>query len=96
MKTLWILKPVKHRNRGDDPWHPWFDKVFGFVVRATSEEEARKFAHKEAGAENGKRFLYRKPSRTNAPWLDAKYSDCLPLADDGEIGVVLKDFRSAD
>lgn len=92
---LWILKPVENLPKGDDPWAPWYDKAFGFVVRAGTEEEARKFAHEDAGDENRGMFLGRKTTETNSPWLDAKYSTCTELTADGEAGVVMQDFHAA-
>lgn len=92
---LWILKPVENLSQGDDPWEPWYDKAFGFVVRAETEEEARKFAHEQAGDENRGVFLGSKIADTNSPWLDAKYSTCTELTVEGEAGVVLQDFHAA-
>ena len=62
---LWILRPVKEikDREKDNPWNPWFDRAFGFVVRAKTETEARELAHSQAGDENGTVFL---PQRVNA------------------------------
>lgn len=42
---LWLLRPI-------DPhgglWDPWFDKIFGFVVRAETETEARTLADRKS------------------------------------------------
>ena len=38
---LWILMPKENLNKGDDPWNPWYDKCFGMIIRAKTEEEAR-------------------------------------------------------
>ena len=92
---LWILRSVENLPKGDDPWEPWYDKAFGFVVRAETEEEARKFAHEEAGDENRGTFLGGKTADTNSPWLEAKYSTCVELPTEGEAGVVLQDFHAA-
>jgi hypothetical protein len=83
---LWILRPVENLPKGDDPWEPWYDKAFGFVVRAETEEKARKFAHEDGGYET---------ADTNSPWLEAKYSTCDELPTEGEAGVVLQDFHAA-
>lgn len=93
--TIWILRPVANLPSHDDPWEPWYDKVFGFVVRAESEEDARNFAHADAGAENRGEFLRQVTANTNSPWLDSKYSTCEPLSSDGEPGVVMQDMASA-
>ena len=47
---LWLLRPIN--IYGDSPWNPWHDKAFGFVVRADTEQEARKLANEESGDEN--------------------------------------------
>lgn len=92
---LWILRPVEGLNIGDNPWEPWFDKAFGFVIRAASEQDAREFAHAESGDENRGEFLDRKIADTKSPWLDQKYSTCEELTSSGEGGVILRDFASA-
>lgn len=92
---LWILRPVEDLPKGYGPWEPWYDKAFGFVVRAETEEEARKFAHECAGDENRGTFLGGKTADTNSPWLKAKYSTCVELRTEGEAGVVLQDFHAA-
>ncbi len=48
---LWLLRPNKNLSENDNPWKPWYDKAFSFVVRAETEEDARKLAHKNAGSE---------------------------------------------
>ena len=88
---LWILRPVEGLDKNDNPWKSWYDKAFGFVVRAEMEEEARDFAHDEAGDEN----LGGKTTNTTQPWKDARYSTCTELLPDGEAGVVMQDFASA-
>ena len=92
---LWLLRPVDDLPRGDNPWEPWFDKCFGFVVRAGTESQARQFAHEEAGKENYNTFINRTISNTTSPWLDPKYSICTELTTDGEVGVIIRDFASA-
>lgn len=92
---LWLLKPVDERPEGDDPWRPWYDKAFGFVVRARDEESARKFAHESAGDENRGEFLGKKVAATTTPWLDPRYSTCEELKQRGEEGVILCDVAEA-
>lgn len=82
---LWILRPVKDLPKGDDPWAPWYDKAFGFVVRAETETEARTIADEGAGDENYKQ----------TPWLEAKYSTCTELTADGDADVVMMDYHAA-
>ena len=92
---LWLLRPVDGLKKNDNPWAPWYDKAFGFVVRAETEDEARALAHADAGDENRNEFLGRKVADTNQPWKDAKYSTCVELLPKGAAGVVMKDFASA-
>jgi len=92
---LWILAPAENLSNDDNPWNPWFDKSFGFVVRAQNEKDARSYAHQSAGDENEEIFLGRKTSETNSPWLDPKYSTCVVLTQDGDLGVIMSDFHYA-
>ena len=92
---LWILRPVDGLNAGENPWNPWYDKVFGFVIRAETEEAARAFAHADAADENRGEFLGKPIASTQAPWLDSKYSTCIELSADGEAGVLMQNFAGA-
>jgi hypothetical protein len=89
-RKLWILEPIpNHPN-----WESWYDKAFGFVVVATSENEARKIAQGEGGDERG--YLWGDKSREIPAWTDPTYSTCEPLvASELDIGVVIRDFCSA-
>jgi hypothetical protein len=91
---LWLLRPVDGLANNDNPWEPWYDKAFGFVVRAETDTEARDMAHAEAGDENRGEFLSRTTANTNQPWKDAKYSTCVELLPEGAAEVVMKDFAS--
>ena len=90
---LYLLKPVADLPQpgpgktsvDGNPWSPWFDKAFGFVVRAETEQEARNLAHGAAGDEN----------RHGSPWLEPKFSTCAELIPEGEIGIVVRDFAAA-
>jgi hypothetical protein len=73
---------------GKDPWQPPYDRAFGFVVRAASEEEARWQAHQAGGEENG-------TMEGVSPWLDGAYSSCEQIRDDGSSEVILVNFRHA-
>jgi hypothetical protein len=79
----------------DDPWDPWFDKCFGFVVRAPTKRRARELANGAAGQENRGVFLFTKIADTTTPWLDPKYSSCIELTGAGEEGVIIEDVHSA-
>ena len=86
---LWLLRPVENLPEGDDPWEPWYDKAFGFVVRAETEDEARSLAHANAGDEKRNRRSSRQP------WLDAKYSTCAELTAEGAAEMVIRDIQYA-
>ena len=95
--NLYILRPIEKGKI--HPWMPWFDKAFGFVVRAESEEAARKIADENAGDENkpvDKDGIYIYDKQVNRhPWLLRKNSTCCLLTNEGDEGVVMKDFASA-
>ncbi len=73
---LFLLLPIKN-------WEPWYDKAFGFVVRASSELHARQIASDEAGDE-GKDV-----------WLDAAKTRCEVIDPNGPPLVLCRDFASA-
>ena len=79
---IWLLEPVNGLPVDDDPWEPWYDKVFGQVIRAGSEEEARKVAQENGEDECRRDFA--------TPWLESRYSTCVELTADGEPGLILK------
>lgn len=91
---LWLLRPVEGLEDQDNPWRPWYDKAFGFVVRADSEEAARRWAMEKAGEET-QRWVEESGEckRIEIPaWTDAHYSTCIPLLPDGQEGIVLCDY----
>ena len=76
---LWLLRPIDESTC----WTPWYDKAFGFVVRAETEDDARHIAASRSGDEEA------------AAWLDDTISSCVPPTGDGEVGVVMRDFCSS-
>lgn len=76
---LWLLQPIE----GQAAWERWYDKAFGFVVRAKTEAEARELASEDCGDE-GKMC-----------WLDSAQSTCEELTRKGKSGVIMRDFRAA-
>jgi hypothetical protein len=40
-RLIWLLKPKEFLADEDNPGDPWFDKAFGFVISAETEEIAR-------------------------------------------------------
>lgn len=81
---IYLLRP---NPDNDAAWKPWYDKAFGFVVRAESEEQARLFASEKGGEENE----FGKPS----PWLDPRQSTCEEVTADGEAGLIIHDIARA-
>lgn len=77
---LWLLRPISDEH---SVWVPWYDKTFGFVVRAEDEDSARKYAAEEAGYEGGD------------VWLDPNFTTCEELTPEGDPGIVIEDYRSA-
>ena len=86
---LWILRPVKDLPDDDNPWEPWYDKVFGFVARGETEGDARKFAQKETDEE------LEIHSADTRDWLNPKHTTCEELLSSGDAGVILFDFRGS-
>ena len=89
---LWLLRPVE--GLPDDPWEPWYDKAFGFVVRAETEQRAREIANENGGDEIGEPH-YIKLRHGIDPWLDSTLSTCVELKSDGVEEMIIKDFASA-
>jgi len=92
---LYILRPKENLSESNDPWNPWYDKSFGFVVRAETPKKARKIAHENAGDENRGAFLGMQISTTNSPWIDPNFSTCRQLKTEGKSGLVIQDVYSA-
>lgn len=77
---LWLIEPIDPVSMA---WQPWYDKAFGFVVRAADEKDAREMAAGFSGDEGSK------------SWLNAALARCTELLPEGEPGVILRDFASA-
>lgn len=80
--TLWLLRPVK-TGKGT-PWDPWYDKIFGFVIRADIERRARDIAAAEDYDQE-----------TQAAWYDPSLVSCTELTGDGMEGIVMLDVHAA-
>lgn len=80
---LWILRPVDVEAHTQDPWNPWYDKSFGFIVRARDEASARQIAASDCGDEG------------KDAWLNDLLSTCEVLEVKGAAGILMKDFASA-
>lgn len=81
---LWLLQPVPTLPDTTDgnPWRPWWDKAFAFVVRAATEREARELANTNAGDEG-------------RVWANPDYTCCEELTAEGDSEIVIRDFASA-
>jgi len=73
---LFLIKPI-------EDWHPWHDRAFVFVVRASSEVHARQIASEGAGDEG------------EDVWLDAAKTQCEVIDPNGPPQVLCRDFASA-
>lgn len=73
---LFLLTPVKK-------WDPWYDRAFGFVVRAENETLARTLASARAGQEG------------HEAWKNPKLTMCKELTTSGESGIILRDYKAA-
>ena len=100
MMKLWLLRPIEGLE--NDPWEPWYDKAFGFVIRAETEKRAREIANENGGNETCE--LNARICRTGSdpiyqtlsdPWIDSTLSTCDELLADGEECVLIKDERWA-
>lgn len=82
---LWLLRARDDLDPELSPWNSPYNKNFGFVIRAFTEEDARTIANGNAYDENA----------NGQPWLDADYSTCDELLADGLAGAVISDFYHA-
>lgn len=94
---LWILRPRADLDPSNNPWEPWYDRCFGFIVRAFDEAQARSLAAEQPGSEV--RMEWDEEAETSRvvlnPWLHAEYSTCAELTADGAAEVVMSDVHAA-
>ena len=103
---LWHLYPNPDRPKENDPWEPWYDKAFGFIIRAAAAQEAREMIKREVQTV----FNYTSwpgdeaehcedqdgnYDNSSSPWRDPKLTVCDELTTDGEACVIMKDFHAA-
>lgn len=82
---LYILRPVGYHDSFEEgAWHPWYDKVFGYVVSAPSEKEARQLASLDSN-----------DTTLSIAWLDAKQSTCTQLKTSTKTKIIISDVRKA-
>lgn len=80
---IWLLKP-RIKLPQENPWNPWYDKTFGVVVRAETEESARLIAG-----------LGSKYEDMGDAWTNPNWSTCVELTPNGPEEVILSDVRKA-
>lgn len=83
---LYELRPVDGLSIDDSPWLPFYEKSFGFIVRAENEEQARRIATEYGGKEIRK---------NKEAWLNPELSSCNELLPEGEADLVMRDFKRA-
>lgn len=94
---LYLLRPIE-TDKPTNPWKPWYDKAFGFVIRAESEAAARRIADSRAGDENcpvDRKGTCRDGVKDRHPWLSRQYSTCVVLSIEGPEEEIIRDFASA-
>jgi len=84
MKTF-ILRPRRDLDENNNPWEPWYNKSFGFIIRAENEKEAREIAQESGGDETNKK---------RKAWGE-RYSTCVELEAITDKGVIMQDFAKA-
>jgi len=85
---LWLLLPIDTEHdtlvfdgiRYQNPWSPWYDKIFGAVIRAETELAARQLMS-----------VSDDEPVPGHPWLDVRFSSCVELTPDGEAEIILED-----
>lgn len=86
---LWILGPRDDLPAGDNPWEPWFDKCFGMIVEARTENDARRIAHANCTCKDNTTL------RDLGAYLDPAYTTCCELTPIGEERLIMTDFEMA-
>ncbi len=84
---LWLLRPKGYKTTISSLWDPWYDKAFGFVIQAETEERARELAQFIGADET------RYPD--TLAWTDSELSDCKELIVEGPEHIVISDYRNA-
>ncbi len=92
---LWLLRPAEKLPKDNNPWDPWYDKAFGFVVRAETEADARERAQENGGDEVGSFFPFLPDANIIPAWTDSKLSTCVELSAEGDVEIIIRDFASA-
>ena len=88
--NLWLLRPVRE-------WVPWHDSLLGAIVRAETEEDARRMVQAAGGTESRRHRLGTAAAEdTPIPaWTDPALSTCVELSAEGESKVLMQDFAGS-
>ena len=92
---LFLLKPQQNLPEGDNPWKPWYDKAFGFVVRADNEQAARQLVVDHATALDYWQDDFKVGREGKNVWLDKKYTSCTEIPANGKQEIIMRDFHAA-
>lgn len=96
--NIYLLRPRMDLpdNKEENPWKPWYNKAFGFVIKAKNEEIARKIAQENSGDETTKHKGEQNFSYDNPVWTEEKYATCIPIEEyDGKLPVIMRDYARA-
>ncbi len=82
-----MIWKLESKNIRDDRWS--LTHITGFVIRATTEREAREIARKNARSS----FNDQVPS-TNDFWLNFKFTTCEIISENGNSQLILTNFSN--
>ena len=90
---LWILRPIE----GVEDWDPWYDKSFGHIVRAESEEEARGIVSGKSEVFDCDNDSFEGFYGDEGPdvWLSKDKTTCVELTANGGVEHIMVDFAQA-
>lgn len=90
--NLYHLEPRAPKRK---PWDPWYDKCFGFVIRAETESQARLMASVQSGDEDG--LMSKEEKKKDSVWLAPHLTVCHEIAYNvsGKEDTIIRDFHAA-
>ena len=89
---LWIIRPI---DSSTGPWDPWYDKCFGCVIAAETEEQARTLVEPGDEVRCHIRLQRHSGKDTLNTWLDPSLSTCVELEPGTEPRCIMQDFHQA-
>lgn len=88
---IWLLRPILQDSESC-PWNDRYDKCFGMVVRAETEQEARELAQSKGWDET--LLLEDFHIKGECPaWTDHSLSTCVELDGSGDATVIIWDIH---